>query len=173
MASRAWSSIIRFLMVVLTVITIASWNVLSVKADGGGTCQITYGLSPSSIPDWLMPAEENTDLTTANRYDILAAMLLASGLIDGSTCPANGLNPDGSANGCGTELAQGQVNVWQNRFDPVILAYSQTNAVPPKVVKTVIAVESQFWPAGDMRKVEVGLGQMTKNGADLVLMWRP
>ena len=88
MASRAWSSIIRFLLVVLIVMTTASWNVLPVKADGGGTCQIAYGLTPTSIPDWLMPAEENTDLTTANRYDILAAKLLSSGLIDGSTCPA-------------------------------------------------------------------------------------
>jgi hypothetical protein len=120
-----------------------------------------------------MPAEENTDLTTANRYDILAAKLLSSGLIDGSTCPAKGLYPDTSANGCGIELATDQVSVWQNRFDPVILVYSQANELPPKVVKAVIAVESQFWPAGDMGKGEVGLGQMTENGADLVLMWRP
>ena len=183
MASRAWSSIIRTLVVVLTVMTTASWNVLPVKADGGGTCQIAYGLTPTSIPDWLMPAEENTDLTTANRYDILAAKLLSSGLIDGSTCPANGLNPDGSANGCGIELAIDQVIVWQNRYDPTILTYSRSTALPPKVVKAVIAVESQFWPAanrnvpdgngGDWTRGEIGLGQMTGFGADLVLMWRP
>jgi hypothetical protein len=65
------------------------------------------------------------------------------------------------------------VDTWQNQFDPLILADSQTNEVPPKVVKAVIAVESQFWPAGDMAKGEVGMGQMTENGADLVLRWRP
>jgi hypothetical protein len=127
--------------------TTASWNVLPVKAGGGGTCQIAYGLTPTSIPDWLMPVEENTDLTTANRYDILAAKLLSSVLIDGSTCPAKGLNPDGSANGCGIELATDQVKVWQNQYDPTILTYSRSNALPRFWVKAVIAVESQFWPA--------------------------
>lgn len=173
MASRAWSTIIRFLLVILTVMTTASWNTLPVKADGEGTCRRVYGLTPTSIPDWLMPAEENTDLTTANRYDILAAKLLSSGLLDGSTCPANGLNPDGSANGCGIELATNQVKVWQNRYDPTILSYSRSNALPPKVVKAVIAVESQFWPAANWTQGEIGLGQMTGYGADLVLMWRP
>ena len=173
MASRAWSSIIRFLVVVLTVMTTVSWNVLPVKANSWGTCQIAYGLTPTSIPDWLMPAEENTDLTTANRYDILAAKLLSSGLIDGSTCPANGLNLDGSANGCGIELAKDQVIVWQNRYDPMILTYSRSNDLPAKVVKAVIAVESQFWPAANWTRGEIGLGQMTTYGADLVLMWRP
>lgn len=173
MASRAWSSIIRFLLVILTVMTTASWNTLPGKADGGGTCQIVYGLTPISIPDWLMPAEENTDLLTANRYDILAAKLLSSGLIDGSTCPANGLNPDGSANGCGIELVTNQVKVRQNRYDPTILTYSRSNDLPPKVVKAVIAVESQFRPAANWTRGEIGLGQMTGYGADLVLMWRP
>jgi hypothetical protein len=41
------------------------------------------------------------------------------------------------------------------------------------VVKAVIAVESQFWPAANWTRGEIGLGQMTGYGADLVLMWRP
>ena len=172
MASRAWSSIIRFLLVVL-VMTTVNWNAVPVKADGGGTCQIAYGLTPTSIPDWLMPAEENTDLTTANRYDILAAKLLSSGLIDGSSCPARGLNSDGSANGCCIELTTDQVKVWQNRFDPTIHTYSRSNDLSPRVVKAVIAIESQFWPAANWIQGEIGLGQMTGYGADLVLMWRP
>jgi len=153
--------------------TTASWETTSVKSDSGGTCQMAYGLTPSAIPDWLMPVSGNTNLATANRYDVLAAELLLSGLVDGSTCPAQGLNPDGSANGCGIELTHDQVLTWQNQFDSVILSSSQAAELPPKVVKAVIAVESQFWPAANWTRGEIGLGQMTGYGADLVLMWRP
>jgi hypothetical protein len=160
-------------MVVFMSVIGIGWITLPVQADSGGTCQAAYGLPPSSIPDWLMPAEQNKDLTTTNRYDFLSKKLLSAGLVDGSTCPGYGLNPDGSANGCGLELTSDQVNNWQNQFNLAILADSQTNDVPPKVVKAVIAVESQFWPAGNRSKGEVGMGQMTENGADLVLRWRP
>ena len=71
------------------------------------------------------------------------------------------------------ELATDQVKVWQNQFDQTILSYSRSNDLPPKVVKAVIAVESQFWPAANWTRGEIGLGQMTGYGADLVLMWRP
>jgi hypothetical protein len=173
MVSRAWPALIRISLIVFIIVTGASWIVRPVHADSGGTCQAAYGFTPTSIPDWLMPAETNMDLATANRYDFLSAKLLFAGLVDGSTCPAKGLNSDGSANGCGLELASNQVDTWQNQFDPLILADSQANEVPPKVVKAVIAVESQFWPAGDRSKGEVGMGQMTEAGADLVLRWRP
>ena len=79
MASRAWSPVIRFLLAVLTVMTTTSWETTFVKADSGGTCQMAYGLTPTSIPDWLMPVSENTNLATANRYDVLAAEVLSSG----------------------------------------------------------------------------------------------
>ena len=134
------------------------------------------------LPDWLAAAEAQTDLTTENNYNLLAAALLSSGLVDGASCPGNGLNPDGSANACGMELAWESVYFWQNRFDAQILSAAGQNNLPPRVIKAVIAVESQFWPA-DTRDVfpvnqvslsagETGLGQMTTNGADLLLMWR-
>ena len=170
MASRAWSPVIRILLAALTVMTTASWETTSVRADSGGTCQMAYGFTPTPIPDWLMPVSGNTNLATANRYDVLAAELLSSGLVDGTTCPAQGLNPDGSANGCGIELTKDQVHTWQNLFDSVILSSSQTAELPPKVVKAVIAVESQFWPAANWTRGEIGLGQMTTYGADLVKM---
>jgi hypothetical protein len=153
--------------------TSASWNSIPVKADAEETCQTAYGLTPDSVSDWLMTSEENTDLTTTNRYDILAGALLSSGLVDGSTCPSNGLNPDGSANGCGVELTTDHVITWQNQYDETIRTASQANGLPPKVVKAVIAVESQFWPGANWTPGEIGLGQMTGFGADLVLMWRP
>jgi hypothetical protein len=173
MASRACSSVIRILLIVFLVMITAGWKTISVNSDSVRPCQISYGLTPTSLPDWLMPVMENMDLKTANRYDILTARLLLSGLVDGSTCPAKGLNPDGSANGCGIEVAADQVITWQNQFDPVILSSSQVAELPPKVVKAVIAVESQFWPGANWTLAEIGLGQMTGFGADLVLRWRP
>lgn len=65
------------------------------------------------------------------------------------------------------------MKVWQNRFDPTIHTYSRSNALSPKVVKAAIAIASQFWPAANWIQGEIGLGQMTGYGADLVLMWRP
>jgi hypothetical protein len=40
-------------------------------------------------------------------------------------------------------------------------------------LKAVIAVESQFWPGSNWEKGEISLGQMTENGADLLLTYRP
>lgn len=173
MASRARSSIILSFLTIVLVVAAGGWQTEIVQAESDSICQIAYGDSPTSIPDWLMSAEENTDLSTTNRYDILAAKLLSSGLVDGSACSSNGLNPDGSATGCGLDLVLNQVIIWQNQYDPVILSASQSNELPPKVVKAVISVESQFWPAANWTLGEIGLGQMTGYGADLVLMWRP
>lgn len=173
MVSRAWPALIRIPLAILMIVAGVGGITLPVQAESDGVCQTAYGLIPDSVPDWLSPAVTDMDLATANHYEYLSAKLLSAGFVDGSTCPAFGLNPDGSANGCGVELALDRVTTWQNQFDMVILEYSQENNVPPKVVKAVIAVESQFWPAGDSIKGEIGLGQMTEAGADLVLRWRP
>ena len=173
MVSRTRTSIIQIGLVIFVLLIATGWQTKPVRADSAGTCQNAYGLTPSSLPDWLMLADENTDLTTTNRYDILAARLLSTGLVDGSVCPGNGLNIDGSANACGLELSSAQVITWQNQFDPDILFSARSTQLPPKIVKAVIAVESQFWPVADWNLGEIGLGQMTGYGADLVLAWRP
>jgi hypothetical protein len=113
------------------------------------------------------------DLSTAYRYDLLSSKLLSTGLVGGSSCPSGGLNLDGSPNGCGLEVSREQTIAWQNQYDSVILAAAQANDLPPKVLKAVIGVESQFWPAANWTRGEIGLGQMTEFGADLVLTWRP
>jgi len=160
-------------MIVIVVLIATGWHTKPVRAESDGTCQTAYGLTPSSLPDWLMLADENTDLATANRYAILAAKMLSTGLVDGSACPGNGLNPDGSANACGLELSSTMVITWQNQFDPDILFSARSTQLPPKIVKAVIAVESQFWSVADWISGEIGLGQMTGYGADLVLALRP
>ena len=172
MVSRARTTLIQIGSVILALLIATGWRTQPAKAESAGTCQNAYGLMPSSLPNWLMLADENTDLATTNRYDILAAKLLSTGLVDASACPGNGLNPDGSANACGLELSSNQVTTWQNQFDPDILFSARSMQLPAMIVKAVIAVESQFWRAADWKLGEIGLGQMTGYGADLVLAWR-
>ena len=138
-----------------------------------GACEAAYGQTPATPqPNWLSLDPAVTDLATQNRYDLLSAHLLKTGLVDGASCPAGGVNPDGSPNGCGLALAQELANAWQNRYDVAILATANEKNLPPSVMKSVIAVESQFWPAPDWIKGEIGLGQMTAGGADLALTYR-
>ena len=138
------------------------------------SCETAYGLSPSeTLPKWLQSSVPIMDLHTENRYDLLTGHLLKTGLVDGSTCPSRGLNADGSPNACGLEVTQKEIVAWQNRYDPAILTAAQTYHLPPYLMKAVVAVESQFWPAPDWTRGEIGLGQMTEFGADLLLSYRP
>jgi len=173
MASRPWSSLKRFALVAILVICTAGYSPYTVKAESGGTCQAAYGASPTSLPEWLEPTQSNMDLSTTYRYDLLSGKLLLTGLVDGSSCPSRGLNLDGSPNACGLDVTREQTITWQNQYDSVILSAAQSNNLPPKIIKAVIGVESQFWPAANWIRGEIGLGQMTEFGADLVLTWRP
>jgi hypothetical protein len=65
---------------------------------------------------------------------------------------------------------------WQNQLDPVIYQAGQTVRVPPRLLKGMIAQETQFWPINDPvspSRGETGLGQLTDAGADLVLHYSP
>ena len=171
MAARAWPAV--GLLVVLMA-CLPAGVAAGATAPLDSACEQAYGGLPDDdvVPDWLKTSVPVKDLATSRRYDLLAGKLLYTGIIDGSTCPSYGLNPDGSPNGCGIELSQNAVAVWQNQFDPWIAAQSAQNGVPERVVKAVIAVELQFWPGSDWGKGEIGLGQMTEFGADLALTWQ-
>ena len=62
-------------------------------------------------------------------------------------------------------------NDWQNIYDQQIYAAAVITNVPPRLLKGLFEQESQFWPlwTGD----EVGLGQLTDDGADLALRISP
>ena len=66
---------------------------------------------------------------------------------------------------------------WQNQFDQDIYQAGASVRVPPRLLKAVIAQESQFWPLWntviDNKGTEVGLGQVTDDGADLVMQYSP
>jgi hypothetical protein len=136
-------------------------------------CSTAYGTQPTQpLPKWLQSNVIVSEMATQNRYDLLSGRLITAKIVDGSICPSGGLTANGSPNACGVETSQTEVVRWQNRYDPAIVAAAQASNVPSYLMKAMIAVESQFWPAPNWMKGEIGLGQMTDFGADLVLSYR-
>jgi len=112
------------------------------------------------------------ELSTRNTYLFLAGNLIRSGMVNAIACPENGLLDNGSANPCGAQLSIAPMIEWQNRYDSQIYQAALKHNVPSRVLKAIIAQESQFWPKSDT-PYELGLGMMTENGLDMLLRWNP
>ena len=123
-------------------------------------------------PEWLSTPTQSETLGTNVPYSYLAANLIRSGAVDASSCADSGLLPDEGASACGMEVARTAVTEWQNRFDELILNVAKDSGVPANLLKNLFAKESQFWP-GVSLKTDMGLGQLTEQGADTTLMWNP
>jgi hypothetical protein len=123
-------------------------------------------------PEWLSTPTQSESLGTDVPYNYLAANLIRKGLVKASSCDNNGLQEDGNASACGMEQARDAVTAWQNQFDGIILNVAKGTGVPANLLKNLFAKESQFWP-GIGAKDDVGLGQLTEQGADTTLMWNP
>jgi len=124
-------------------------------------------------PAWLTTPEVPNLLATDTPYYFLAGQLISQGLVDASGCPAGGLLTNGYADVCGLEAARPLVVDWQNRFDERIIAIARETGVPGQLMKNLFAQESQFWPGAFKDPKEFGLGQLTDNGAETVLLWNP
>ncbi|MBN2550859.1 MAG: hypothetical protein JXB15_16975 [Anaerolineales bacterium] len=124
-------------------------------------------------PAWLTTPESFELLASAEPYYYLAGRLIHQGIIDASVCPSGGLLPNGYADTCGLEIARPLVDYWQNQFDHRIIEVAKETGIPAQLMKNLFAQESQFW-AGIFRvPFEFGLGQLTDNGADTILLWTP
>ncbi len=153
-------------------------DVLSTQWQGlrVATCADSWQAFPpiGGPPDWLSTPNRPKDLKTRVPYTYLAANLIVAGVVDASQCPNNGLIPVGfGANSCGVKVAKPDVIKWQNRFDRIILDVARETAVPAELLKRLFAMESQFWPAPYPDSKDIGLGQLTENGADTTLLWNP
>lgn len=137
------------------------------------TCVEAWGVLPpiGGPPTWLSTPTQSETLGTQIPYNYLAANLIRNGAVDASSCENGGLLSDGGASTCGMDVARTAVNDWQNQFDDIILEVAQDTGVPAHLLKNLFAVESQFWP-GNTRN-DIGLGQLTEQGADTALMWNP
>lgn len=122
-------------------------------------------------PDWLTTPETPALMETDIPYNYLAGRLIAQGLVDSSSCPGQGLLPNGYADACGLDLAMPLVQEWQNQFDTRIIEVAKDTGVPGQLIKNLFAQESQFWPGAFKDPKEFGLGQITDNGAETILLW--
>ncbi len=122
-------------------------------------------------PAWLSSPKSTELMSTDAPLYYLAGRLIAQGVVDATACPSGGLLPNGYADACGLEKARPEVEAWQNQFDKRIIEVSQKSDVPSQLLKNIFAQESQFWPGIFRVQWEFGLGQITDNGADAVLLW--
>jgi hypothetical protein len=124
-------------------------------------------------PTWLSSPEEHLDLSSDEPYYYLAGRLIANGLVDVSACQNSGRLPNGYADACGLEKARPLIDYWQNQFDERILEVAHNTGIPAQLMKNLFAQESQFWPGIFRVPSEFGLGQITDNGAETILLWDP
>lgn len=137
------------------------------------TCSDTWDVFPpiGGPPDWLTSPDTIEDLDSDISYYYLAGSLITYGVVDASACLDGGIQAPNVASPCGVEAARPRLIEWQNRFDGQIMQVSQESGVPARLLKNVFARESQIWPGIYTTYKEAGLGQLTSNGADTVLLW--
>lgn len=150
-------------------------DVLSSQWQGHAvaTCSDVWGVFPpvGGAPKWLSTPKQSEELSSDIPYTYLAANLILQGAVDASACPDGGLAPGNVVNQCGLEAARDAVRQWQNQFDELILSAAAETGVPARLLKNLFARESQFWPGIYQEVGDVGLGQLTENGADTALFW--
>ena len=152
-------------------------DIISSQWRGGNTpsCSETWSVFPEigGPPAWLSTSADLASLESSTNYYYLAGLLISKGAVDASTCPGGGLSDENTANQCGLEAALPLVNDWQNQFDESILAVSNDTGIPAQLLKNIFSRESQFWPGTYDTYKEAGLGHLTEEGADTVLLWNP
>lgn len=154
------------------LVTIDSVSQFTVFND---SCSVVWGIQDEANVSWndfvQFPHELNTQKTLHN----LATQLLINGIVDASDCPSGGLSLGLDwPTACGLERARGAMIEWQNQYDEYIWLASRDQGIPPKVIKTLIEVETQFWPGNARRFLdEYGLGQVSQLGMDVLLRRDP
>jgi hypothetical protein len=119
--------------------------------------------------------EKPSELATTKPYELLAGALLWHGLAEPRCGGYSGLRTSwpSAATTCGLESAMPNVIEWQNLYDPSIYEAGAAAGVPPRLIKAMIAQESQFWPGWINQAGETGLLQVTEQGADIALRYSP
>jgi len=123
-------------------------------------------------PKWAEFPQLPDGLYTNKSLYFLASRLLYTGIVDAKDCPGQGFLGEASPNGCGMERAKDALVSWQNQYNPVIWSNARKLGVPPKIIKTLIEKESQYWPGNSrLFTQEYGLAQINQFGADVALRW--
>src|ERR1043165_1459797 len=140
------------------------------------SCALAWGVSDQQNNiTWDDFVQFPYELHTKKTLHTLATHLLLNGIVDAHDCPAGGLSIGFNwPTACGLERASAKMIEWQNQFDDYIWLASKDQGIPPKILKTLIEIESQFWP-GNARFFldEFGLGQVNQLGVDVLLRRDP
>jgi hypothetical protein len=140
--------------------------------ESNDTCAAVWGVRPLGVPTWSQFPVTPSDLNTQKVLYYLANRLMRVGIVNAADCPGGGYFSPTSPNTCGLERSQQAMIEWQNQFDPVIYTSAYEFGVPPRIIKSLIEQESQFWPGNSRLFVfEYGLAQMNQLGADVSLRW--
>ncbi|MGD2253092.1 MAG: hypothetical protein PVF70_09290 [Anaerolineales bacterium] len=137
------------------------------------SCAVIWDVFPpsSGLPAWLQTPEAPEGLSSTLPYAYLAGRLIRFGLVDAGDCIYQGLLPNGYADSCGQSRATAAVQEWQNQFDEIIHATAVEKNMPARLIKNLFASETQFWGAANRPLREYGLGQISEQGAEALLMW--
>lgn len=135
------------------------------------SCSQIWGLSDEFNVRWDEFVQFPYQINTRKTLHTLATNLILNGIVDASGCTAGGLNLSLNwPTSCGLEAATSKMIEWQNQYDQYIWLASKNVGIPPKVLKTLIEIESQFWPGNSRFYVdEFGLGQINQLGVDVLL----
>jgi hypothetical protein len=114
-------------------------------------------------------------INTKRTLHTLVRNLILNGVVDASSCEYGGLSVGLDwPTACGLETATDTMIEWQNQFDGYIWLASKDQGIPPKVLKSLIQIESQFWPGNSRFYLdEFGLGQINQLGVDVLLRKDP
>jgi hypothetical protein len=154
------------------IVTIESVNQFTTFTDA---CSLTWGVQDETNATWDEFVQFPYQLNTRKTLHTLATQLILNGIVETNDCPAGGLSLGLDwPTACGLERASTAMIEWQNQFDEYIWLASRDQGIPPKVLKTLIEIESQFWPGNGRFYIdEIGLGQINQLGLDVLLRQDP
>jgi len=146
-------------------------NLVSQFTTFSDSCSLAWGVQDQAGATWDSFVQFPYELNTQKTLHTLASRLILNGIVDASTCPIGGLNLSLDwPTACGLERATPKMIEWQNQYDEYIWLASREHGIPPKILKTLIEIESQFWPGNSRFYLdEFGLGQINQLGVDVLL----
>jgi Transglycosylase SLT domain len=127
-----------------------------------------------SGPGLYKQASLSSELTTNDDLTWLAGRMIWFGMVHADCGGDAILDPDTqAATPCGIAAANSLMITWENQFNDDIYNSAISFFVPARLLKRMIEIESQFWPLWISSNGEVGLMQITDNGADVFLRFDP
>jgi hypothetical protein len=151
----------------VSIITLGRFVVFS------DSCANIWQNAEPSPPSWARFPQDPADLDTEKSLHYLAGRLLTTGVVNANDCPGGGWD-NNAPNACGLARVKDQMTSWQNQYDLNIWLAGRDQHIPPVILKTLLEIESQFWPTSQRLFLdELGLGQINQLGIDVLLRTNP